>query len=169
VYLANELTPPSGIPSNENAYILNVSQVGGYIDGMALYCPQQQRRFDENPSACARKINHSSREANTVFVPFYWKDVIRGVRGGDHSHTLPHKQQEQCFTIPNAMRRDNSPWYYDNGEIYQITEEKAREMNHLLVGAAACMVETTIVEPGEELFLNYSLKRNPDLPSWAKS
>lgn len=67
------------------------------------------------------------------------------------------------------MRSDNSPWYYDNGEIYQITEEKAREMNHLLVGAAACMVETTIVEPGEELFLNYSLKRNPDLPSWAKS
>lgn len=167
VYLANDFPPPSGVPNDENAYILNLSPLGGYADGMALEIDDEaataSRCLDDNPSACGHKINHSSRDANITLVPFYWKDVFAAACKNNEEE----KDGEPLFELPNVLRTDSSPWYFDGttNQVCYFTD--CHDTQHLLVGAAACPIAAPL-EPGQELFLNYSLKRNPEYPSWAR-
>jgi hypothetical protein len=163
VYLANELLPPSGISIEDNAYILNVTEIGGYIDGQALEeefllesSEPRTRVLDENPSACAHKINHSSRFVNTDITPFYWTDVLEE---SDNNNVW-----QNVFRLPNSIRSDGSPWYFDGFE---------NRLHHFmssytdrcvsLCGVAVVSIEN--IAAGDELLLNYKL-RSP-LPRWA--
>ena len=57
----------------ENAYILNLQLVGGYLDGESL---TKGRPLDANPSACGHLINHSLTLSNVDFESFVWSDMI---------------------------------------------------------------------------------------------
>lgn len=147
VYLANKTLPPSGIMFEHNAYIFNLSQLGGYIDGEALH-----HRSPINPSACAHKINHNARGANARVVPFYWSHVLR--------EKEVHKGE--FYDIPNALRNDNSPWYFDGERVYCFNNSDTEHQP--LCGAV--VFTTQPLEAGSELLLDYALKL--PLPPWAR-
>ena len=150
-FLANEL-PPSSVPPEENAYILNVGgDIGGFIDGLALELDVDSRkqRLDENPSACAHKVNHSL-QANAEVIPFYWSEV--GMESGEN---------DDYFPIPNAVRADFTPWYFDGNKIHYFTPQE-NEIRHLC-GVAICSTKPLISD--EEVFLDYALKA--PYPYWA--
>jgi hypothetical protein len=204
-YLANQFPPPSGIPYETNAYILNITEVGGYIDGLALNITQQStllhnesivdrheqqdsiliRRLDENPSACGHKINHSSIDANTTIVPFLWKDVFLNgtsttidIDDDNNPHIIydDSDKDDKYFSLPNTMRNDNSPWYYDGNEykMYRFTTNDSDDTTTTrtsvksvpLCGAAVVVRNGSILQNNQELLLDYSLKT--PLPVWAK-
>ena len=202
-YLGNTV-PPSGIDNDHNAYILNIPEVGGYLDGLALspssslsapappdnttppddgslldnsnnddnkngdqFNSQRRMLLDENPSACGHKVNHSTRRANVSVIPFFWKDVF------------PENEPKDGFKtsyLPNILRNDGSPWYHDgyNNTIRYFSAASAQEkiivqpQQHssflLCCGAAICSLRT--LQPGEEIFLDYGLRR--PYPSWAR-
>ena len=149
-YLGQGKTP-SGVPSDINAYCLNL-QTGGYFDGLALQ-KDDGSRLDENPSACAHFVNHSSTSSNVQVVPIAWQDML--------GSTMAHKPDSDghLFIIPNASRSEGAPWYavVDELTVYYSGKE-AR------YGAAFCAQEA--LGRDEELLLNYGLKHK--LPSWAK-
>lgn len=152
VYMANEV-PPSGDMEN-NAYILNLSSAGGYIDGAALI-GTDGRRLDENLSACANLVNHSPK-SNVEMVAFEWSKVLEEVNYDD----------KHLMSCPNELRADGSPWYYDGltGKIVKFPSSPER-FESILYGAAFCSV--TDLERGEEVLLNYKLK-GPPYPDWAE-
>ncbi|CAB9517602.1 expressed unknown protein [Seminavis robusta] len=157
VYMANDLLPPSGISNEDNAYILNLSELGGYMDGLALG-GHSKNRLDENPVACAHMINHSSQLANAKIEPFYWEDVFR--EGGEERCDTGH-----LYGKPNEMRNDNSPWYFDGLEnkLYRFRDSDTQVS--LCCGVA--VFATQPLQAGQELLLDYKL--NHPLPSWAES
>jgi hypothetical protein len=162
VYLANELLPPSGIPYDDNAYILNVTEIGGYIDGLALENKftlergePKTRVLDENPSACAHKINHSSRFVNTDIVPFYWTDVFEGADDDD---------MQNSFHIPNSIRSDGAPWYFD-GVDNKLHHFISNDIDRCVSLCGVVVVSTENLATGDELLLNYKLKL--PVPPWA--
>lgn len=152
IYLGNEL-PPSAVPPEENAYIMNLREVGGYIDGLALKSSNGSCSEDKNPSACAHKINHS-QNANVVMIPFQWADVTTMV-----------VCRKEYFPLPNSIRADHSPWFFDGRtnevQTFEVTTEN--DYKHLLCGAAICSIRS--LQPGEEILLDYGLK--PPYPAWA--
>jgi hypothetical protein len=148
VYLGNNVAP-SGLVPDENAYILNLHHVGGgYLDGLAL--TTEDRRLDENPSACGHCINHSSSQANVQVLSFAWSDVLDGDNEFDQENTYP---------LPNIVRADGSPRYLDT---YADTIVGCSGMGPN-AGAAFCAEDN--IEAGDELLLNYGLLS--PLPSWA--
>lgn len=171
IYLANEETlPPSGIPFDENAYILNMPQVGGYLDGLALSgentaISQQRsnsnsrRRLDENPSACAHKINHSFSSVNARIVPFFWDGVLKELCKENETAEV----DTDCYALPNVIRNDGSPWYLDGSTNKVWFFNNDSQACCRLCGAAVCA--TRMLQPGDEVFLDYSLKS--PLPLWA--
>jgi hypothetical protein len=162
VYLANELLPPSGISNEDNAYILNVTEICGYIDGLALEekftleCGEPQTRvLDENPSACAHKINHSSRFVNTKIKPFYWTDVFEEADEDD---------KQNIFHIPNSIRSDGAPWYFDGVE-NRLHHFSSNDTDRCVSLCGVAMVATKNLSDGDELLMNYKLKL--PVPPWA--
>ena len=88
---------------------------GGYIDGCAL--DSQIRRgeknndvLDSNPSACGHLINHHSVGNNVEVHSFAWDDILLDDERYDATTTA---RTDEHFTIPNELRADGSPWYYD--------------------------------------------------------
>jgi hypothetical protein len=166
-YLANQI-PPSQIEFEENAYILNISdEIGGYIDASACVL-HKDRRLDDSPSACGHLINHNGKiHANVKVVSFYWKDIL-----GEENN---NEDDEQWYKLPNILRFDGSPWYFDtiNQQIQYfpkgMQDHRFATMNHqMVVGAAIIADDTSNVKliPGQELFLDYQLKATA-LPKWA--
>jgi hypothetical protein len=148
VHLGNNVAP-SGVVPDENAYILNLHHVGGgYLDGLAL--TTEDRRLDENPSACGHCVNHSSKQANVQVVSFAWSDVLNEDNDLEHEHLYP---------LPNIVRADGSPWFLDTGTETIVGYGGAGPN----AGAAFCA--EIDIEAGDELLLNYGLL--PPLPSWA--
>jgi hypothetical protein len=166
-FLGHKMTP-SGAQPDDNAYILNVKvKLGGYLDGQALnvhtdverrsapgidqalLTTQSGRRLDENPSACAQLVNHSSNHSNVAVVPFLWDDILDSDRCQSHDY----------YTLPNVLRSDGFPRYICGTEItyYQGSVGQV---------AGAAFVASQNIRSGEELCLNYALHRRP-LPAWA--
>ena len=165
LYLAKKL-PPSGIDFQENAYVLNLgSPVGGYLDGCALET-STGRPLNGSPSACGHLVNHfgnakSTQQPNVQVVPFFWKDILPS-----ESHLMD--------LLPNTMRCDGSPWYFEAMEqriIYFPEEVDNRQtlLDPLLAGAAIVASRgdgSLPLHPDQELLLDYQLQ--PDaLPKWA--
>jgi hypothetical protein len=149
VYLGNNMAP-SGVVPDENAYILNLQHVGGgYLDGLAL--TTEERRLDENPSACGHCVNHSLSQANVQVNSFAWSDVLN-----EDKHEF---DQEHLYPLPNIVRADGSPRYLDTGAD---TIVKCGGVGPN-AGAAFCAKDN--IEAGDELLLNYGLLS--PLPSWA--
>jgi hypothetical protein len=170
-------TTPSGVSTDQNAYILNIhSPGGGYIDGMALtICKNQsiqigeakqesksptttKRCLDDNPSCCAHLINHSKNLCNVHIISFSWSDVLSSISNADY--------KESFFDLPNVSRLDGSPRYILNSDIvYYMKKCKGSTASNLdsVCGAVACA--TRSIEQNNELFLDYGLQ--VPLPSWA--
>ena len=162
-----DVVSPSGGEIENNAYILNLSIPGGYIDGAALTgidrWSLEERRLDENPSACGHLLNHSSSASNVEMVSFQWREVEDDIEYNE-------KDRMQC---PNELRADGSPWYLDGftGKIVPFPSladvrqaEGKQSVEPLLYGAAFCSQQD--LSEGTEVLLDYQLK-GPPYPPWA--
>jgi hypothetical protein len=148
-YLANKVSP-TGSAVEENAYILNLQLVGGYLDGESL---TKGRPLDANPSACGHLINHSPTLSNVDFESFVWSDMILAA-------------DDELYQIPNERRQDGTPWYLEGERIIRFPspENSIEENFHTVCGAA--FVTRRQIDEGEELFLNYRLRK--PFPTWAQ-
>lgn len=161
-YLAKHM-PPSQVPLEENAYILNLETVGGYLDGCALHSVGKSSRLDASPSACGHLVNHyrsTGDKPNVKVISFRWNDVLG--QEFDDEMTISD--------LPNDMRCDGSPWYFDiitQDVVYfpRWEEEQTRVLHPLVAGAAIVSINDRLRD-GQELFLDYQL-RSDDLPKWA--
>ncbi|KAG7338136.1 hypothetical protein IV203_034361 [Nitzschia inconspicua] len=196
-YLAKYL-PPSQVDMDDNGYIMNLETVGGYIDGLALHssnngdsCSSSSSisRLDASPSACGHLINHYRPfhdKPNVTMISFLWKDVLQE----DHFlHDYDHRRYHQ---LPNVMRCDGSPWYFDiisQSTVHFPDRHDDSSFRHnstttvlhpLLAGAAIVSVvgagrtdDDTMyrsrrrLETDQELVLDYRLNIKK-LPNWAK-
>jgi len=152
-YMAN-ITAPSGGAIEENAYILNLQEVGGYLDGRAHVAGNingQAWEEEEVPptAVCGHLINHSVKEANVQVWSFRWSDV------------LDRQNQKE---LPNELRCDGSPWYFDGRSEEVVWFTKATQIPTLLSGAVLYATRTVFQE--EELYLNYGL--DAPYPVWAQ-
>ena len=152
LYLANKISP-AGIRVEDNAYILNLP-VGGFLDGACL-TSARGRPLDENPSACGPFINHSANTSNVDFISFVWSDVV----GDSLGDTILHD-------LPNERRQDGTPWYSDGHHIVRFPEsdDLVQQYPHTVSGAV--FVTKAVIDQGEELFLNYKLRK--PYPNWAR-
>ena len=154
VFLAN-IESPTGRKMEECAYILNLQPSGGFLDGEALVTGFNER-MDTNPSACGHLVNHSSTHANVDILNFQWRLVLENLGAG--------KSRTTHFPLPNTMRLDGSPWYFDSqmNEVVRLNETHIN-LNSL---SGAAFYATRNINPGDELLLNYRLQR--PYPDWAK-
>ena len=107
-YLANR-SPPSnyGLDIGENAYIMNLNNCGGYIDGCALESQYgEYDALDINPSACGHLVNHDAARSNVEVISFAWDELV----GNDETMM---STKEDHFALPNELRANGFPWYYD--------------------------------------------------------
>ncbi len=167
-YLANT-TPPSfhtgettSAKIDENAYIMNLQECGGYIDGCALKSYKRENKLDLNPSACGNLVNHDTTRQNSKVISFSWGDVFK------RDVSSLEKNCSRYYPLPNDVRMDGSPWYFDTELDKVVTfynhscaENETNEKK--VCGAAIVLVEP--VSKGDELFLDYGLKE--PYPSWA--
>jgi hypothetical protein len=150
-YLADQI-PPSQIPFEDNEYIMNLQDTGGYVDGSSLEDCNGQR-LDTNPSACGHFINHDACNANTYFVSFAWDHLLVGF------------DLQQDGALPNDVRRDGSPWYFDGTDqsIHRFEHSDKEPLPSVCGGA---IVISKPLDSGDELLLDYGLRK--PYPSWAK-
>lgn len=157
--MAKNITPSGKIP-DENAYILNLQQVGGYLDGEALV-GVGGRNLAANPSACAHVVNHSSSSHlnNVIVEDFHWNDfIVNDDRNDQHGN-------DAFWSIPNERRQDGSPWYImDEETIVSFVENNGDACCDGVYGAV--FIASRDISKGEELFLNYQLNR--PYPTWAR-
>jgi hypothetical protein len=153
-YLANQY----GSDIEENAYIMNLT-CGGYIDGRALDSQYDKEALDSNPSACGHMINHAI-ESNIDVLSFPW-DVLT------ESGAFMAIRDDSHFSLPNEVRADASPWYYDTllDELVRFPNQEQTPLPETMACGAA-MILTTPISQGEELLLDYGLKA--PYPTWAK-
>jgi hypothetical protein len=145
VYLGH-LKTPSGVPTDENAYILCLQSVGGYLDGMALI--QDGIKLDENPNACAHLVNHSSVNDNVEIESIVWHEI------------LPNEPlfQSDYYHLPNLVRSDQARrGFLHNETIYYNGDEP---------NCGAVLLAKRRIQQGEELLLNYKLNLQHN-PKWA--
>ena len=179
-YFANK-SPPSNYGSDitDNAYIMNLNSCGGYIDGCALksqYNDTDNTVLDSNPSACGHLVNHATLKNNVKILSFAWDEVLKEGSSYDDAETaLECNEENEYYLIPNEMRADGTPWYYDSAMNKLVSFTKSSQSqrhlclhhpmkNKLVCGAA--LILTKSVCKGEELLLNYGL--NKPYPAWAK-
>eukprot|EP00934_Nitzschia_sp_Nitz4_P007062 Nitzschia sp. Nitz4//scaffold134_size62860//6967//7728//NITZ4_006320-RA/size62860-processed-gene-0.42-mRNA-1//-1//CDS//3329535472//7052//frame0 len=164
LYLAS-IQSPSGIPSEENAYLLNLATTnGGYLDGMALTCPTTGRPLDAHPSAVGHLLNHNHSIPNVSVISFPWETILSLAQVDTSSSSA----MDETWSIPNVLRCDGSPWYWDTQESRLVRFPTSLSTEFLTrKSCGAAMVLSREVEPGEELFLDYGLRTNP-LPAWAE-
>lgn len=162
VYLGDS-SSPSGRLIEENEYLLNLNALGGYIDGAALVgidrTSLNERRLDDNPSACGNLINHSSSESNVEMLPFYWGEVEEQM----------DRLSRDVMPFPNQLRSDGSTWYLDGLTEKVVSfpslQDDCRDVDPpLLCGAAFCSLKD--LDVGTELLLDYKLKG--PYPAWAE-
>jgi hypothetical protein len=169
--LAGQWTP-SGVHPQQNAYLLNLKDVGGYLDGLATVShPGSQKTktssppppAEDNPSACGHMVNHNpGRHANVKVVSFFWKNVL------DCDNELPRMTEQSMkdrYSLPNQMRSDKFPWYYDPIDDKVVYGNDVSCGNEENVCGAAMIVQKPI-PIGDELYLDYELQQ--PYPDWAK-
>mmetsp|Transcript_8444 Transcript_8444/g.15389 ORF Transcript_8444/g.15389 Transcript_8444/m.15389 type:complete len:247 (+) Transcript_8444:155-895(+) len=161
-YLANR-SPPSnyGLDIGENAYIMNLNNCGGYIDGCALESQYgEYDALDINPSACGHLVNHDAARSNVEVISFAWDELIT------KDETMMSTKEDH-FALPNELRADGFPWYYDTA-LDKLVSFPSRDQKpppqKMLCGAA--LILTKPISHGEELLLDYGL--GDPLPSWAE-
>lgn len=129
----------AGSELENRAYIMNLPEIGGHIDGEDDDIPGAR----ENPSAIGHFVNHPSKAngqyPNVEVVSFMWSDIFRPIDCTTSSNTdsgrstcigttieekVMYESSDDCasgplFDVPNVPRADGSPWFYDGtaGEI----------------------------------------------------
>jgi hypothetical protein len=115
----------------------------------------QERRLDENPSACGHFINHSP-EPNVSVHPFVWKDIFPDYQPGS----------TYTYDLPNISRTDGGIRYiiYNGSEmIFYDVDEPSFKVDGVC-GAVICA--DTDIAAGKEIMRDYELEE--PLPDWAK-
>jgi len=161
-YLANVI-PPSfythRLQMDENAYVLNLQSSGGYIDGCALESQfNKTTKLDTNPSACGHLVNHDAVHYNTEVFDFCWSDIM-GFQNGSG-------EEDDLYILPNEIRTDGSPWYYDkiHEDIVRFPKQSIETSGIKSHGAA--LLVTKPLDEGDELLLDYKLSE--PYPKWAE-
>lgn len=159
-FLASDILP-SGVHPETNAYVMNLKNVGGYIDGLAA-----SELGEDNPHAVGHLVNHSSQQSNVEVVSFWWHDVFARNpadecdQGETANNSNIAESDESTYGIPNRRRCDGTPWFFHNGEItFHDTGETSP-----CAGAVFCALRS--LNRNEEVYLDYGLQE--PLPKWAK-
>ena len=164
-YLANNLAPSFEGDISENAYILNLA-CGGYIDGLALNSQYvKHATLDCNPSACGHLVNHDAIRNNVEVHSFSWEELTDGQDTTTSASNTTKGNNN--FPLPNELRADGSPWYFDTSLDKMVAFPRHDEdplPQSTLCGAA--LVLTKPVFEGDELLIDYGLKE--PYPKWAK-
>jgi len=127
VYLANSSDPMKQyIEQNEYILNLNDSICSGYIDAKTWSDNSDNNDANkksisvttmtlENPSAFGHFINHGSKGRSNVSVcSFFWKNLwSEGMYQVESCNTMPAEKNDEYFALPNTLRCDGSPWYFD--------------------------------------------------------
>jgi hypothetical protein len=131
-----------------------------------------------NPAWCGHLINHCGRDRrdNVEVKSFLWvhaldeqqlfSSVMRQFSGDNGGN------DENVLRIPNTMRLDGSPWYFDTVSQKTVMLPKPHQRFQvasvlpMFAGAAIVAKDGQTLEPGDELFLHYRL-RGPPYPDWA--
>jgi hypothetical protein len=116
-----------------------------------------------------------------------WKSVLNDLGLDGDGQNNDGYDDDEVLRIPNTIRLDGSPWYFDtvSQKTVMLPQPQQRYQVSSLVPmlAGAAIVATTAktstdadeqqheqqrppLQPGDELFLNYSLK-GPPYPDWA--
>jgi len=159
VYLGGLITP-SGVAADENAYILNLKTAnGGYLDASAMRDEKGRPLGDENPSAVAHLVNHSSVCDNVEVLPFSWGQVLWDW-DCDICTDDRLEEPDAYYGIPNVARFDRAPHYAEGSEVLYYNGDVSLRS---VCGAAFC--SKSEIDEGDELFLDYGLV--PPIPTWA--
>lgn len=149
----------------------DLNSVGGYIDGCAFTSQYDTTddSLDINPSAVGHLVNHDSTESNVEVISFAWDDILSDER---QDTSITRRTNEDYFAIPNELRADCSPWYFDTvlDEIvyFRTPDEETLSLPYKLLCGAA-LVSSAPICKGEELLLDYGLKKDAgEYPAWAK-
>jgi len=159
VAFLGDMTTPSGLPPDQNAYILNLkNDATGYLDGLALIDANGRPLDDGNPSAVAHLVNHSKEMENVEVLSFSWENVLAEHVDFVGDESFP----DSCYyRIPNVARFDGAPRFMDDSEMVYY------EANVVTSVCGAVFCATIEIAAGVELFLDYGLL--PPLPSWAEN
>lgn len=158
VYLAKD---SHDFDLEENAYVMNLQDVGGYIIGDVdqINSDGNQDTIDSIEYASGHLVNHPSKQldqsANVRILSFLWDDILE-----------EDIEDENLHQIPTHVRTDGSAWYLDpnEGSITHFSE-KQHSVNQTKLAGAVLYAEKDI-ETNQELFLDYQLQS--PFPSWAK-
>ena len=154
---------PSGVrPPETNAYIMNLKNVGGYIDGLATSGCDDDK---SNPHAIGHLVNHSSHQPNVEVFSFWWHEVCTGNTEDECDEEVMANNNithggGRTYGIPNSRRCDGTPWFFHNGEI------KLHEKGETTPCAGAVFCALRGLNENEEIYLDYGLQE--PLPVWAK-
>lgn len=162
VTFLGSIKTPSGIPPDQNAYLLNLKSVsiGGYLDGMALGVPHHKQRLDENPSAVGHLINHSANNDNVTVVAIEWDRFVNGSDGLEPVICSIGEGSNVWYPLPNVNRFDGALRYLEGTELVHYPNH---ESFHGVYGAALCAKHD--IDADDELLLDYMLVQ--PLPKWA--
>jgi len=145
----------------DTSYVMNLTTLGGFIDGGRLDEGHQKGSMS-NPLAIGHRINHPPRGmfSNVNVVPFKWSDL--------RDFVIANNSAAEQYPIPNARRQDGSPWYFcpfEHKLVRHPTPSSIQQEGESLAGAL--LVASAPVDEGSELFLDYAL-RGPPYPIWAE-
>ena len=147
---------PSGVhPPEKNAYIMNLKDVGGYIDGLATEGLVDDDDHNYNSHAVAHLVNHSSQESNVKVGSFWWHEILHQTCNDENNG-----KDESLYNIPNKRRCDGTPWFFSTLN----NEMTFHEETNPCAGAVFCAARDLVQH--EEIYLHYALKE--PLPEWAK-
>ena len=108
-------------------------------------------------------VNHDAVENNVEVYSFAWEDIITTTATEEDTST-----QSEFYSIPNELRADGTPWYYDTVldklVSFECNDEQSSASQKMVCGAA--LVLSKPICQGDELLLNYDLKE--PYPLWAK-
>lgn len=149
IYLANKVV------TENNAYVINLNDVGGSIDANNLIWDPQSDRC--NPHAVGHFVNHG-RQPNVNVISFHWNELLTRQNNFVSDPSRYHR-------IPNELRCDGSPWYFDTTSEEVIYLKRYEGHHEISIGGAVLYANTEIPE-GSELFLDYMLQK--PYPAWAR-
>ena len=171
----------AGSELENRAYIMNLPESGGHIDGEDDDIPGAR----DNPSAIGQFVNHPSRAngqyPNVGVVSFMWSDIFKSFEHTSEVGDISDDCASELFDVPNVPRADGSPWFYDGtaGEIVYFPNNTGEKESRLDVGSpsgcgattststgGALIYATTDLHKGDECYLDYSLQK--PYPTWAK-
>ena len=161
-------TTTSLLRKEGNDYLMNLSGMGGFIDGNPIHL-KHHLHLERSPYSCGNYINHppGGCKPNVSTISFKWVDVYESSK---EFHNECMLYEFLTNVVPNQF--GEGPWYVDhddNGVVYVEDIFKSDCISSLCkLKGVAFVAEVDLGSQGlndTELFLNYKLEKKYR-PDW---